>query len=575
MVDDQLYLQQGALCEQCHVPLVPAQNFQQQWGQQPMMDGQWGQQPMQQPMMDGQWGQQPMQQPMMDGQWGQQPMMGNQYGAQATMAMNAPFAQQANMGMDAQFGQQPPMDAQFGQQPPMDVQFGQQPPMDAQFGQQPIGAQNQWGTQAQWSQMADKPMETVALMDPVAPQPVNHGGDAGEKTMAIDADWESAGAALAAKMNGNNKNDGWDDWDGKSKNNAPGPTKALPKPSQKNAQKPSGCITVGHQMDPVANENVTREIDLADVQKLYGDKVNPFKEFILSIPSKYFIIAGSILGATIILFIVLAIVISQPEEVEKTFTKEGDLITEDTPEPVMSFDDRVKATKELSSNFFTFDGDDIMDGALAAVTKSGIYYNNKKIAEYDDVARGGESVEKIIEALNADVENIGKPAVVLFDDMTPMHAVYRTLYSFQAASRKALIGGTTPSGITSFEVFPCEWPDYGMVSISDGKCKESTLHLKITSSKLTLRRINSNESLLLDEDNIVTELQDDITGSRVNIQNTSEAFNRMRIKNRPPIQLAPDGDVPLSIFMRVALVVRGQESNPNTKMIYLNRVSKY
>ena len=579
MVDDQIYLQQGALCEQCHVPLVPAQNFQQQWGQQPMnaqwgqqpagMDAQWGQQPMnaqwgQQPAgMDAQWGQQPM-----NSQWGQQPV--NSQWGQQPVGMDAQFGQNPP-GMNAQFGQNPPgMNAQFGQNPPgMDAQFGQNSPgMDAQFGQQPLGAQNQWGTQAQWSQMADKPMETEAFMEPISP--VNHGSDAGEKTMAIDADWESAGLGIGAAKNEKN-NDGWDDWGDKS-NKAPAPPKL---PKSQGPKSASGYITIGQPMDPTANENVTREIDLADVQKIYGDKVNPIKDFIISIPPKYFIISGAVVGVTVILFIVFAIILSRPEEVQKEFTKDGDLITEDTPEQVMSFDEKVAATKSLSSNFLTFDGEDITEGMLAAVTKSGIYYNNKKIAEYDEITRGEEGVAHIIDTISADIDNIGKPVYVLFEETIPMHAVYRMLYSVYAASRTAFLSGITTSGITPFELHPCEWPDHGMVSIADERCKQVTLHLKITPNKMTLRRINSNESLLLDEETVVTELQDDIRGSRVNTENTGEAFNRMRIKNRPPIQIAPDGDVPLNVFMYATLAVRGQENNPNTTTIYLNRVSKY
>ena len=567
VVDDQLYLQQGALCEQCHVPMVPAQNYQPQWGQQQPMNSQYNANPQYNnmpPMMDAQWGQQQPQMGM-DAQWGQQP--NNAFGPQPTMAMDAQWGQQ----MAAQFGQQPPMDAQFGQQPPMDAQFGQQPPMDAQFGQQPPGSQNQWGTQAQWSQMADKPMETVALMDAIA-SPVNHGNDAGEKTMAIDADWEAAGLGLGIVPKDNSKKEDWNNGGDTPQKPGGAPPKLPKSPSQKAA----GCITVGHQMDPVANENVTRQIDLADVQKMYGDKVNPLKDFLISIPKKYFVISGIVLGLTVILFVVLAIVISTPEKVEKKFNEAGDVLTEDTPEHVMTFSEHILATKELSANFLTFDGEDVFqEGSVAAVTKDGVYYNNKKIAEYDDVNHGTESVNKIIDTLNADVDNIGKPVYVLFEETTPMHVVYRVLYSFYAASRPAAISGTTTTGITAFEFIPCEWPDHGMVSIGDETCKKSTLNLKITTTKLTLRRINSNESLLLDEDTVVTELQDDIVGTRVNTKNTGEAFNRMRIKNRPPIQLAPDGDVSLNVFMRAALAVRGQPNNPNSNKIYLNKVPKY
>ena len=225
------------MCDQCHVPLQPAQRgggaaqwdqSQAQWGQQPPMNAQWGQ-------PQAQWGQQPP----MDAQWGQQPPMDAQWGQP-----QAQWGQQ--LPMDAQWGQP---QAQWGQQPPMDAQWGQQPPMDAQWGQPVSG--NQWGTPDVWSQMADKPPETQAGLGAI---PGN----------AAFQNWNGQASArpgppppppsIPKKIS--EDDDDWDAWGDSAKG------KAAPQNTGVNTSKPVNSIVIGKPMSPEANEGTTRQIDI-------------------------------------------------------------------------------------------------------------------------------------------------------------------------------------------------------------------------------------------------------------------------------------------------------------------------
>ena len=583
VIDDQVYAQQGgAICEQCHQPMMPVQDngYGQQW-QQPAA-GQWGQQPMagqwNHPGMDAQWGQQNGQwsQQGMGGQWGQQPMDA-QWGQQQP-AMDAQWGQQNGQwnqqGMGGQWGQQP-MDAQWGQQAaggqwgqqPMDAQWGQQPPMDAQWGQQPAGSQ--WGGEEQWDQLADKPMETQ-VFDEAVDAPVIH-NDNNERTMALDV-WNGDGFGeslpLVPPVPASASNDAQDDgWGGAwQKPN----TEDLPTASAHVVSANPGAVVVGKPMDAGASDRPTREIDAKAVQELYGDKINPITEFFKSIPLRYLIIAGAVTACAFIFFGIGVWIISQPEEKEKVFDEKGDIVTDVNAFKERTFEDIVKASKDLSPNFMPFDGPDAREGSIVAVSEEiGIVYNEKPIAKYNEFENGDLLIEKLYLAIKDDTDNINKPVIFLFDELMPMSVVYRVMYSVGVVTPKIFFGAPTPTGITTFEIKPCEWPDYKMSTFGD-KCKVVSAELKITHKDMTLRRIVGKKSLVLADDQ--TELTDSIIGNKVYMENIGPAFANFRGSDSPWIRISPDGDVTYGVFMNTALETRGNIDNPNMKDIYLYKV---
>ena len=503
---------------------------QAQWGQQPPMDAQWGQ-------PQAQWGQQPP----MDAQWGQP---------------------------QAQWGQQPPMDAQWGQQPPMgaqwgqpQAQWGQQPPMDAQWGQ-PI-AGNQWGTPDVWSQMADKPQETQAGLGAIpgnAAYQQNWNGQA-----SVRPGPPPPPPAIPKKIS--EDDDDWDAWGDSAKE------KATTLKTGANASKAVNSIVIGKPMTPEASEGTTRQIDIDAIQKLYGDRINPFVEFFKSIPLRYLIIAGSVVLVSIIGFSIGAWLINRPAESVKEFTKDGDLITDDTPEYVRSFDDIVNASKSLSSAFVAVDGDNIREGSIVAVSPQiGVVYNERKIATFEEVKSGmSPPVNKILNVVQKDVNRMSEPIIFLFDEMIPMSAVYRTMYSFGASSRKIYIGGTTQTGITTIPIKPCHWPDYGLVPF--GECSNIKTELKITTFELTLKRIEGTDPLMLTpEGEGKMELRDNIIGGKVHVQNISGGLARMRASQSERVIVSPDGNVSFGVFMRAVQVLWGSSINPNVKEMYLNKI---
>lgn len=542
-VDDQIYAQSGGgVCEQCQIPLVPAQNQSPQaWGQP--SDAQWGQQP-----SDAQWGQQPA-----DAQWGQQP---------APTQWN-----QSSLANNPQWNQQ-------------NQQWGQAP-NDVQWGQQPGG----WGTNQDWSQLADKPKETEALLQPLdIDEPIVHHERSGEKTIAIGQAWddESAGiieqsvvpgipkrpASRPPQLPRNAQSQPDDDW------NAWGstPQKPASSPAPKRPGNPQNAVVIGRPMAPENNESITREIDIKQIHILYHDKVNPVAEFFKSIPIRYLIILGSVLLVTIIAAPIAAHIINKPEKAETKFTEEGDIITEDTPEKVRTFDDIVAASKALSSNFMPLDGDNVHDGSIVAVTKAdGVFYDEKKIASFAEINAGQAFVEKLQKAALNDDKNQGKPIYFLFDETIPMSAVYRTMYSFGASSRPVKIAGVTHNGITTINVTPCAWPDHGMVTFPE--CNLVTIDLKITRIEMTMRRIIGEEPLILTaEGEPVLELRDDIISNKVRLQNISAALSKLRSSTNSSVRLSPDGDITFGIFMLTLDALRGSLNNPSVKEMHLQPV---
>ena len=556
MIDDQVYaMQGGAYCEQCQVPLVPSEMGYGQWQQSqqmPMNQAQWGQQPMDQ----AQWGQQPMDQ----AQWGQQPMDQAQWGQQP-------------MG-DAQWGQ--PMDqAQWGQQPMNQAQWGQQPMGDAQWGQ-PMG-QAQWGQQppsdAQWGQMADAPKETVALMETVGQDDVVRHNDANERTVAL-SDWDGVSQVpppptmSMPQGNGMTGDDDWDSWGGSPRARVEevrtADAAALGQQINPNA------LVVGNALPPGAHEGMTREIDARDVQSLYGDKLNPIAEFLRSIPMRYLIIAGGVLGASLVVFIIVAVVITRPPKVEQEI-RNGEIVDVNAPEREKTFSEIARESISLSPSFIPFDGNLAKEGSVVGVAEDiGVYYDLNKIAEIDDVVRGGVYVEKIAAGVEDHGTKSGKPITMLFGESLPMSAVYRTMYTLGPTTRKLFIGGTTHSGISTFKYHPCGWPDHDMFIFET--CKDVPIDVKITRTKVTIRRVSDAGSVplvVLDDGTELTEVSADIIGTKVQFDGIQMAISRLSMVSGATVRFVTDGDVTFGVFMTIAQRVYGSDDKPNIKTLYL------
>ena len=501
-IDDQLYAQQGgALCAQCQIPLMPADNggYAQQWQQGA---DQWGQQ---------QWDPQQQQQWDQQQQWGQQQQWDQQ---------------------------QQPWDP--SQQQPWDQQ---------QWGQQPQSSGQQW----------DKPMNTMAFADALDPGEVVNHNDGGERTVALDADkgdW-------MAQLNGNAgqespqsepQDEKWDMPDGWQKSNAPA------KPS---TPKTPGLV-IGHPMDASASEGMTRQIDIRSVQMLYGDKVNPIKEFFRTIPVRYLFILGGVLGVAIIGFIIAAVAInSEPEKNPALAEEEVD------PDAPKSFAEIVSATKALSSSFYPFDGELAKSGAVVAVSPSiGIVYNEKKIADIGDLkSASGPFVEKIFNAIKNDPKG-NEPIIFLFDEMLPMSSVYKIMYSMAATSRHVYFGGVMSNGISMLDIVPCNWPDHDFTVFND--CKSVTVELGIKKLELILKRIGSDMPLAIDPDGTEhTELRDDIIGDKIVTVQIAKGIARLRSGGGSTVRLSPDGDVNFGVFINAVLTLRGDAETPNVKGLYL------
>ena len=594
-VDDQAYaMQGGALCAQCQVPLVAADNangggFWQgqqpnaQWGQQP--DAQWGLQPNaqwgQQP--DAQWGQQPNaqwgQQP--NAQWGQQPdaQWGQQPDAQWGQQPDAQWGQQpdAQWGQlpNAQWGQQP--DAQWGQQP--DAQWGQQP--DAQWGQQvremeANGAQ--WGQQppgdAQWGQLADRPQETMAMLEPVEQEVVRH-NDANERTVAL-SNWDGADAMVPpteaipnAGAGAANGDDDWGAWGGapaarRAESMRTADSSALPdRPLNPNA------LVVGKEMAPGAHEGMTREIDAADVQSIYGDKLNPLKEFFRSLPTSYLAISGGVIAAAVIAFVIVAAVISGEPPAETKIVN-GEIVDVNAPEKEKSFGEIARDSIALSASFIPFEGPIAKEGSVIAVADGiGVNYDLKKIAEIDDIMSGGAYVKKIADATEEHGDKINKPIVMLFGESMPMSSVYRTMYTLGPTMRKLYLGGTAHNGISTFEYHACNWPDHEMFIFES--CKDVPIDVKITRASVTMRRAADAGTIplvVLEDGTELREISTDIIGSKVQFDGIQPAIARLSMV-RGAIRFIADGDVTFGLFMTIVRKIYGSADNPNVKTVYL------
>lgn len=542
LVDDQLYAQQGgALCEQCHQPLVPMQNDmggqQDQWSQQ---QAQWNQSQAQWNQQQAQWGQ--------DVQWGQQPDQWSQ--------------------QQAQWNQQ---QAQWNQSA-MDAQWGQQPPFDAQWGQQPAG-NNPWGSQEQWSQMADKPLPTEAFNDALPPPlPLNHNRSS-ERTVAIDSPHKpplpKVGAAAQSFSNEKSKSSDDDDWgawgDSKMDNM---PTSNAPAV----AERSSHTIEVGRPMNKVGRENITRAIDIETLHELYHDDVNPVVEFFKSLPLRYLIMAGTILVLAFITFGISAYLINKPEEVPLEFDEKGDIVVDDAPIPEKTFSDIVRETKALSTGFMPLDdGDDVKSGSiLAVINDKGIFYNGEKIANVNDAKTGSDFVEKIYSEINKDTAHVNEPIIFLAEGSLPMSAVYRIMYSAGVTSRKLLFGGTTTTGVTTIEIAPCKWPDHDLVIF--GECNTVRTTLKLSRTEMVLRAEHGSHLGLTPEGESISELRDEIIDTKINTENIDPGLSYLQSTQSAAVLIDADGAVTFDIFLRAASILLGNRTKTNVNQMFLKRV---
>ncbi len=589
-LDDQIYAQQGALCQTCMEPLVPMQDngYDQnaQWGNQPQYDAQWGNQPQgdaqwgNQPQYDAQWGNQPQadaqwgNQPQADAQWGNQPQYDAQWG-------NQPQA-------DAQWGNQPQADAQWGNQPQYDAQWGNQPQADAQWGGQQAQwgnqpNQNQWGgQQAQWGNAPQQgngydPMPTLGLNEDAIQsqsQVPNYNNGNNERTVALDlADVPDPAALMEAKPanpapvpTNPSDDEGWGDaWGGEM------PSKNPPKPAAPVI--PANQTVVGTPMMNMGNDQKTRQIDCKDVQRLYGDKVNPILEFYRSLPKKALYIAGGILAFALIIMIFIIVDANQPEKIERDITADGDIVIKGTPEKPITFKEIVAKTKAAIPSIMPLDGPDADTGIVIGISKeTGVTYNNNKIASLSDFQTRSAFISKIYQAVMDDKETPSEqPIILLFEESIPMSTVYQTLYSFYPTRRQVLLGGTTTTGITTLEISPGDWPDHdGFVYLSDAP---ANTQLKVTLVDMTMRRTATEDSLMINEEGEpIYELRDSIRGGKVYFQELVPALAKFRAAKQTSILLTTDGDVNIGLILTIAQKVYGDPGNPNVKRILLDTV---
>lgn len=452
---------------------------------------------------------------------------------------------------------QPPQ-AQWGQAPQNqwqqnDAQWGQAPPQ-AQWGQQPP-------SDANWQQMADHPKETVALCDPVAPLPLKQD----ECTVAIEA---------------------WNGDDEPSQPSQPAPSW----PPQQNFQKnedipttdagiidktqPPNAVVIGRQMAPGANEGMTRQIDVRTVQKLYGDKINPFLAFFQAIPKRFLFILGGILALAFIASAVIAYAVTRPPKIEKVISNRGELVDADAPESEKTFDDYAREAKNLSPAFIPFDGEIAHDGSIVAAAENiGIRFDGTQIADISDALSGGAFVQKIAAPAKSNAENISKPIIFLFADTLPMSAVYRIMYSMAPSTRKLLFGGTAYSGITTFNIQPCDWPDHDTFIFPS--CDKVPIEVKITRTTLTMRRVIDKDAIPLYMDQNgekISEIKTDIVGSKVQYDPLNVAISKLSMTQGASVKLAPDGDVSFGVFMDVARHIYGSNDKQNVKNIFVSTI---
>ena len=541
-LDDQLYAQQGgALCAQCQIPLVPVDNdaYNQQWQQG---GDQWGQ-PQQNQWDQGQ-----------QGQWNQ--------GQQGQWDQQGQWQQQEQWDQQNQWQQQ---QGQWDQQNQWQQQQGQWDQQNQWQQQDQWNQQNQRQQQNQWQQPQaqqnwDGPMPTMAFDAPQMDQePIVQHNDGGERTVALDVDKGDWASQLPGGAGAQTNNNGGDDWNmPDSWNKSPASSPAPSAPAQPG-------VVVGHPMERAASEGMTRQIDISTVQKMYGDKVNPVKEFIRSIPVRYFIIVGGVLLVAIIGFIIGAIAInSEPDR--PVASADDDSANPDAPK---SFDDIVRDSKALSPSFYPFEGPLAKSGSVVAVSQSiGVVYNEKRIAGLDELQGTSSAfVDKIFQSVKSDLNGNG-PIIFLFDEVLPMSIVYKIMYSMAVTSRPVVFGGVMSNGISTLELTPCNWPEHGFTTFSE--CNSASIELSVRKQELILRRVNGDTPLAIDPDGTThTELRDEIFGDKINIINLAPGISRLSASSGSIVRVASDGDVSFGVFLSAVLAIRGNVDTPNVKSFFM------
>ncbi|MBQ1267375.1 MAG: hypothetical protein IIY06_11580 [Proteobacteria bacterium] len=556
-----MYAQQGAVCQNCMEPLVPAQNG---YGN----DAQWGNQP--QYGNGAQWGNQP--QYGNDAQWGNQPQYGN----------DAQWGNQPQYGNDAQWGNQPQYgnDAQWGNQP----QYGN----DAQWGNQPqYGNDAQWGNQPQYN--AGTPaeqvnMKTVGLdIDDIehftgggAPSaPPKYEGS--ERTVALDLSDVDTSSADA-----NDWGNSGGEWNESNRGGAA--TVALDAPDFSNLPTPSspspqaaaaGQIIIGQALPNKGNDQMTHQIDLRDVEKMYGTKSgNPIVMFYRSLPKLAFIISGALIGLALIGIIVTAIIVNQPEKVEHEITSDGEIVVKGTPAKPLTFKEIAAQTKANIPNSIPLSTDDIKEGILIGVSESaGILYNNNKVMSLDEFKDSDAFNQKLYTYAHADRDTPSQiPIILLVDGSLPMSTIYRLMYTLGPTRRQILIGGSTSTGVSAVSIEPLDWPDHETYIYSYEMAPNT--QLKITRSDLVLRRSNDKgEPLMLNEANEpIFELRDEFLGGKVIYTNIQPALSGLKSAKQQSIRITTDGNVKVEQFINIVLHIQGDRENPNVQKLLLDTV---
>ena len=526
-IDDQMYAQQGAACQNCMEPLVPSQNG---YGN----NAQWGSQP--------QYGN--------DAQWGQ-PQYGN----------------------DAQWGSQP----QYGN----DAQWGSQP----QWGNQP-----QWENQPQYGGAAEQAqMKTVGLdLDEVdkfaggeaASAPKYEGN---ERTVALDLDDIQSETDMSDWGNGNSHADegvATMALDAPNFSNMPHGPNVSGVPAPPTAGTSSAQIVVGNAMPGQGNNQLTHLIDIGDIDDIYGsNSLNPFIMFYRSLPKMAFIISGALLGLALLGLIISLIVASQPEKVEHDINAAGDIVVKGTPEKPLTFKEIAAKTKINIPDAIPLESfDDAQEGILIGVSEStGILYNNQKVMSLDEFTSTDAFNDKLFQYASADHDTpVQIPIILFIDGSLTMNVVYRLMYTLGPTRRPIYIGGSTSTGISTFTISPFEWPEhenhlYSMES-------PSNTQLKITNSDLTLRRLSKKATETMEPlmDNTdgekIYELRDEFLGGKIIYTNIRPALGHLRSKHQRSIQIKTDGNVKLSQFMKIILFVQGNPDNPNVEQFLLETV---
>lgn len=320
---------------------------------------------------------------------------------------------------------------------------------------------------------------------------------------------------------------------------------------------------------------MTHQIDLRDVEKMYGTKgVNPFVMFYRSLPKLALIISGALIGLALIGIIIAAIIVNQPEKVEHEITSDGEIVVKGTPAKPLSFKEIAAQTKTNIPYAIPLDTDDVKDGILIGVSESaGILYNNNKVMSLDEFTDSDAFNQKLYTYAHEDRDTPSQiPIILLVDGSLPMSVIYRLMYTLGPTRRQILIGGSTSTGVSAISIEPLDWPDHETYIYSYEMAPNT--QLKITRSDIVLRRTNDNaEPLMLNEANEpIRELRDEILGGKAIYTNIQPALSGLKSAKQQSIRITTDGDVKVMQFINIVLHIQGNPENPNVQKLLLDTV---